>query len=84
MMPITIGPRTCPKSEKARKVPTAVPPEEPACSREYIMDAGTKNECPVPQSNPTTMNMGRVLEKDSMTMVIIPVQMNVRMIFSLL
>jgi hypothetical protein len=33
------------------------------------MDAGTKNACPIPQSNPTAMSMGRVLEKESRTIV---------------
>ena len=35
------------------------------------MHAGKKNAHPIPQSNPTTMNMGRVFEKESMTIATI-------------
>jgi hypothetical protein len=82
--PIVIGPSAIPKSIRARKVPRAVPSEEPAYSRAYAMDTGKMKATPVPQSNPTKINRGRVVEKESMTMASIDVRINVSMILSLL
>ena len=43
-----------------------------------------KNVAPAPQSNPTSINIVRVFEKESMTMAVIDIRMSVRSIFSLL
>ncbi len=48
------------------------------------MDTGKMKATPVPQSNPTKINMGRVLEKERTIIATIDVKVNVRMIFSLL
>ena len=84
MTPMIIGPRAIPKSMRARKVPSAVPREEPAYSRAYAMDTGKMKATPVPHNNPTKINMGRVLEKESITIATIDVIVNVRITFSLL
>ncbi len=82
--PMITGPRAEPKSEIARKVPTAVPSEEPAYSSAYAMVVGKKNALAAPQSIPTKMNMGRVLEQDSMSIAAIAVKRKVEIILSLL
>ncbi|MFC1534855.1 hypothetical protein ACFL7M_15995 [Thermodesulfobacteriota bacterium] len=64
-----------------RKVPTAVPSEEPAYSRAYAMDAGKKNAPPALQIIPTKINRGRVLEKDSTIIAAIAVKRKVRIRF---
>jgi len=84
MAPITIGPTADPRSMKARKVPTAAPPEESAKSSAYAMDTGKMKATPVPHINPTKINIGRVREKESITIATIDVRVNVKMVLSLL
>jgi hypothetical protein len=84
MIPMVTGPRASPKSMDAWYVPTVLPSEEPAYSRAYAMVTGMRNARDAPMSTPTRMNIGRVLEKESMTKPTVDTKTNVGMIFSLL
>ena len=79
-----MGPRAAPESVNDRKVPTAVPSEEPEYSKAYVMVAGASMEVHVPQRIPTIINMERVSEKESIIMATSPTERNVKMILSLL
>ena len=84
IIPTTTGPIPNPRSENARNVPTAAPSEVLAYSKAYDMDTGRKNAAPIPQNDPTIMNMGRVLDKESAIKATIAIEKQVIMIFSLL
>jgi hypothetical protein len=84
MIPITTGPIPIPKSENARNVPMAAPSEVPAYSKAYDIDTGRKKAAPIPQNAPTIINMGRVLEKESIIRETVAIEKQVIMSFSLL
>jgi hypothetical protein len=64
------------------KVATAGPQEEPECSRAYTIDAGMKKANPVPNNNPTKINVGRLFEKESITIATIITTMSVKIILT--
>jgi len=81
--PMITGPRLDPRSEIALKVPTAGPSAEPAYSRAYAIEAGKKKALPAPHIIPTRIKRESVLEKESIIIETVAIEIQTKMIFSL-